>query len=182
MMYISYLFENKGEEIHVVDLDQAVYGTPNPMQTSNNFMEIQKKNKKHGKHESTNVYAEEMKGGGFQSIYDISKINTPVDKRTIKILIQNKEDFEEELDIAMKTGDTEDEERITGEIEKLQKVLNTVSFGGKGKTDKPEIERIRQRIQRAVKDAINNIKDKNPALGKYLSEHIKTGEYCSYIG
>jgi DNA-binding NarL/FixJ family response regulator len=68
-----------------------------------------------------------------------------------------------------------------GEIEKLKKVLNTVSFKGKGKTDKPEIERARQRIQRAVKDAINNIKDKNPALGKYLSEHIKTGEYCSYI-
>ncbi len=182
MYYISYLFKYKGKKVHVVDLDQAIYGTPNPMQTSNNFMEIQKKNKKHGKHESTNVYAEGMKGDGFQSIYDISKINTPVDKRTIKILIQNKEDLDIELDSAIHSGDTEDVERVQGKLEKLKKVLNIISFRGKGKTDKPERERARQRIQRAIKDAIGNIKDKNPALGKYLSEHVKTGEYCSYIG
>jgi hypothetical protein len=181
MYYISYLFKYKGKKVHVVDLDQAIYGTPNPMQTSNNFMEIQKKNKKHGKHESTNVYAEGMKGDGFQSIYDISKINTPVDKRTIKILIQNKEDLDIELDSAIHSGDTEDVERVQGKLEKLKKVLNIISFRGKGKTDKPERERARQRIQRAIKDAIGNIKDKNPALGKYLSEHVKTGEYCSYL-
>ena len=65
---------------------------------------------------------------------------------------------------------------------KLKKVLNFVSFGGKGKTDKPQIENVRTGIFNHIKRAINNIKDKNPTLGEYLSEHIETGEYCTFTG
>ena len=82
----------------------------------------------------------------------------------------------------MQTGDTEDENRITGKIERLKKVLNMVSFGGKGKTEKPEISNARTRIKNNIKGAIKNINDQNPTLGEYLSEHIKTGEYCTFTG
>ena len=180
MSYISYLLKNKGEEFHVITLDQAVHGTPHQAQISDKNTEIQKK--KEGRYKSTNVYAEEMGDSDTQDNFEISKAENYIDPKVIPELLQMKEDLEEQLEGAMKTGVTEDEERIQGEIEKLKKALNTVSFKGNSKTDKPEIERARQRIQRAVKDAINNIKDKNPTLAKYLSEHIKTGEYCTYIG
>ncbi len=180
MMYISYLFESKGEKFHVFTLDQAVYGTPHQIQISDKFTETQKK--KDGKHTSTNVYAEEMKGSGVQDNFEISKIKTSVDRKTIKDLLQQQEELKKELDNVMQTGDTEDEKRITGEIEKLKKVLNMVSFGGKGKTEKPEISNARTRIKNNIKGAIKNINDQNPTLGEYLSEHIETGEYCTFTG
>ncbi len=91
-----------------------------------------------------------------------------------------KETLEEELEGAMKTGDTEDEERIQGEIVRLKKTLNIISFKGKGKADSPEIEKARQRIQRVIKDAIDNINKHNPSLSKLLNGSIKTGVYCSF--
>ena len=178
MDFISYLFKNKEEEFHVIELDQAVHGTPHQSQDSEKHIEIQKK--KEGKHTSTNVYAEEMKSSGAQDNFEMSKIENHIDPKVIPQLLQMKETLEEELEGAMKTGDTEDEERIQGEIEKLKKILNTISFKGKGKEDNPEIEKARQRIQRVIKDAIDNINKHNPSLSKLLNGSIQTGVYCSF--
>ena len=178
MEFISYLFKNKEEEFHVIELDQAVHGTPHQSQVSEKHIEIQKK--KEGKHTNTNVYAEEMKSSGAQDNFEMSKIENHIDPKVIPQLLQMKETLEEELEGAMKTGDTEDEERIQGEIEKLKKILNTISFKGKGKEDNPEIEKARQRIQRVIKDAIDNINKHNPSLSKLLNGSIKTGVYCSF--
>jgi leucine dehydrogenase len=58
MSFISYLFKNKGEEFHVIELDQAVCGIPHQSQFSSQQSEVHKK--KDGKYISTNIYAEEM--------------------------------------------------------------------------------------------------------------------------
>ncbi|HIF02903.1 MAG TPA: hypothetical protein EYQ84_06230 [Nitrospinaceae bacterium] len=180
MSFISYLFTNKGKEFHVIELDHAVCKIPHQSQFSNKCSEIHKK--KEGKYISTNVYAEEMKNSGDQDNFEMSKIENHIDPKAIPKLLQMEEALKEELEGAMKTGDTENEERLQGEIEALKKALNLVSFGGKGKTDKPQIENVRTGIFNHIKRAINNIKDKNPTLGEYLSEHIKTGEYCTFTG
>jgi hypothetical protein len=178
MSYISYLYKKENQEFHVVDLDQLVSSTSSFLGTGK-YMETTKKIR--GKHVQVNVLAEETKGKGSQSIYDISKINTPVDKKTIAILIKKKTDLEIELDKVMLSGDTEDEKRIQGEIEQLKKALNIISFSGRGKRDSPEIEKTRQRVQRCIADAIANIKKNNEHLGNYLKRHIKTGEFCRYL-
>jgi len=196
MSFISYLFKNKGEKFHVSKLDQAVYGIPHQSQFSNQPSEIHKK--KEGKYISTNVHAEEMKNSGAKDNFEMSqskgmkkfgvldnvemsKIENHIDPKVIPQLLQMKEALEVELERATQTGDTESQKKLQGEKERLKKALNIVSFRGKGKTDKLQIENARTGIFNNIKDAINNIKDKNPNLAKHLSEHVKTGEYCSYI-
>jgi hypothetical protein len=196
MSFISYLFKNKGEEFHVIELDQAVCGIPHQSQFSNQPSEIHKN--KEGKYISTNVHAEEMKNSGAKDNFEMSqskgmkrfgvldnfemsKIENHIDPKVIPQLLQMEEALEEELEGATQAGDTESQKKLQGEKERLKKALNIVSFRGKGKTDKPQIENARTGIFNNIKDAINNIKDKNPNLAKHLSEHVKTGEYCSYI-
>jgi hypothetical protein len=99
----------------------------------------------------------------------------------LKALLDHKALLEEKLDEAKISNNREEIETSEDNLEKYKKALNIVSFRGKGKTDKPEIVNVRTGIFNHIKKAINNIKDKNPTLAKHLSEHIKTGEYCSYI-
>ena len=196
MSFISYLFKNKGEEFHVIELNQAVCGIPHQSQFSSQQSEVPKK--KDGKYISTNVHAEEMKNSGAKDNFEMSqskgmkkfgvldnvemsKIENHIDPKAIPKLLQMKEALEVELERATQTGDTENQEKFQGELEQLKRALNIVSFRGKGKTDKPEIVNVRTGIFNHIKKAINNIKDKNPTLAQHLSEHVKTGEYCSYI-
>ena len=179
MSFISYLFNNKGEKFHVIKLDQAVYGISHQSQLSNQTSETHKK--KEGKYISTNVHAEEMINSGAKDNFEMSKIENHIDPKVIPQLLQMEEALEVELKGAMQAGDTESQKKLQGEKERLKKALNLVSFRGKGKTDKPEIVNVRTGIFNHIKKAINNIKDKNPTLAKHLSEHVKTGEYCSYI-
>lgn len=171
MSYISHLFKNKGEKFHVVELERLVYGALDPIQYHGRLAIIG---------HQVDMNTEEVRCADNTTINDIGKMDSYISPKDLKTLLDNKASLELELNEAINTNDIESKERIEDELERLRKAMNIVSFAGKGRSNKPEIERFRQRIQRTIKDAIDNINDKNPNLGQHLSNRIKTGEFCFY--
>jgi hypothetical protein len=178
MSYLSHLFKNKGKKFHVVELERLVYGTPSTAQFQ---VKSAITTKKIGnKYKQVDLASEDTKNSVNTSIGDMRKIESHINPKDLRTLLDHKTSLELELDEAINTSDIEEKERIEDELMRLKKALNIVSFAGKGKSNKPETDKFRQRIQRTIKSAIDNINNNNPKLGQLLSDHINTGEFCFY--
>ena len=106
------------------------------------------------------------------------KVMTEDDLKKIKEEIKS---LDKVLKEAIRTGDKEKGEEISGEIEKYESFISANTFNGKIKTTTQlEIEKARQNVRKAIKAAINNIKKKNKVLGAHLDNCIHTGKFCSY--
>ena len=180
MSYISHLYRNKGEKFHVIKLDQIVHKVQASIDYKSSHAEINTVQVK-GKFVQGDFALEAFKNADDTSITGFHEGEKNLSKKQLKALLDHKALLEEKLDEAKISNNREEIETSEDNLEKCKKALNFVSFRGKGKTDKPQIENVRTGIFNHIKKAINNINDKNPTLAKHLSEHIKTGEYCSYI-
>jgi len=180
MSYISHLYRNKGEKFHVIKLDQIVHKVQASIDYKSSHAEINTVQVK-GKFVQGDFALEAFKNADDTSITGFHEGEKNLSKKQLKALLDHKALLEEKLDEAKISNNREEIETSEDNLEKYKKALNIVSFRGKGKTDKPEIVNVRTGIFNHIKKAINNIKDKNPTLAKHLSEHVKTGEYCSYI-
>ncbi|MBC8151119.1 MAG: hypothetical protein H8E97_07510 [Bacteroidetes bacterium] len=180
MSYISHLYRNTGEKFHVIKLDQIVHKVQASIDYKSSHAEINTVQVK-GKFVQGDLALEAFKNADDTSITGFHEGEKNLSKKELKALLDHKALLEEKLDEAKISNNREEIETSEDNLEKCKKALNIVSFRGKGKTDKPEIKKAREKIFNNIKYAINNIKDKNPTLAQHLSEHVKTGEYCSYI-
>jgi hypothetical protein len=180
MSYIHILFDNNDKSFHVVELDQMVAGKPQipeDLQREYEYMGTDIENPKEINVDKFLTVQEQ----GIEVKKGVKGIESGITPKQIKNLLIYKESLEKELEGAIRSGDLEYEKKLQGDLNTMKKYLNMISFNGNIKTIKPETNRVRQRVQRCIADAITNIKKNNEHLGNHLKQHIKTGEFCRYI-
>jgi hypothetical protein len=71
--------------------------------------------------------------------------------------------------------------RARQEMEFLVAELSrAVGLGGRDRRAASHAERARLNASRAIRAAMANLAEANPALGRHLAATIRTGRYCSY--
>jgi hypothetical protein len=72
--------------------------------------------------------------------------------------------------------------RLREEADVLAQQLAAASgIGGRARRTGSAIERARSTATKGVRGAIRTIERGNPALGRYLAAHVRTGYLCVYI-
>jgi non-specific serine/threonine protein kinase len=91
-------------------------------------------------------------------------------------------DLRDELQEAETFNDVGRVERLRAEIDFLtQELTNAVGLGGRHRKAASQAERARVNVTRTLRAALGKIAESHPALGRYLSNTIRTGLYCSYV-
>jgi non-specific serine/threonine protein kinase len=71
--------------------------------------------------------------------------------------------------------------RARQELEVLvAELARAVGLGGRDRRAAAHAERARLNATRAIRAAMANLAEANPALGRHLSLTVRTGRYCSY--
>lgn len=63
----------------------------------------------------------------------------------------------------------------------LRELSRAVGLGGRERRSGSASERARVSVTRAVRHAMSQIREHNPALGEHLDRAIRTGTYCAYL-
>jgi hypothetical protein len=63
----------------------------------------------------------------------------------------------------------------------VQELGRAVGLGGRNRRAASHAERARLNASRAIRSAMANLAEANPALGRHLSSTIRTGRYCAYL-
>ena len=62
----------------------------------------------------------------------------------------------------------------------VAELARAVGLGGRDRRAASHAERARLNASRAIRAAMANLAEANPALGRHLAATIRTGRYCSY--
>jgi tetratricopeptide (TPR) repeat protein len=91
-------------------------------------------------------------------------------------------EIEDDLEEARVFGDTARIEQATAERDFLARELSrAVGLGGRDRRAGAAAERARASVTRAVRHAMERIRDRHPPLGAHLDRAIRTGTYCVYV-
>ena len=91
-------------------------------------------------------------------------------------------EIDEDLDDARLTGDSGRVSQAEAERDFLIRELSrAVGLGGRDRRAGSTSERARVSVTRAIRHAMNRIRQHNPALGDHLDRTIRTGTYCVYL-
>ncbi len=92
------------------------------------------------------------------------------------------EELREELETAECFHDPDRSAKVQAEIDFLTNELSAaLGLNGRDRKAASVAERARLNVTKAIKATLNKISQNHPALGYYLSTHIKTGIFCSYM-
>jgi hypothetical protein len=152
LRYIHRLLQVPGVEVHVLDLEAlGLPGGARPPEPTGDDL-----------HVST---------GPRQPIVDDAA------RRRYQLRI---EDLRDQIEEAEATNDPERAARAREELDRLMEELAT-TFGSRGsRSYADETERARVNVYRAIRKAIEKIREEDPSLGHHLDHDIRTGTYCSY--
>jgi hypothetical protein len=90
-------------------------------------------------------------------------------------------ELESELAEAEEWNDPERASRLRDEIDLLARELgSSVGLGGRDRKAASNAERARVNVTRAIRSAVDRIKEHSAELGSHLSVTVRTGTYCSY--
>jgi hypothetical protein len=91
-------------------------------------------------------------------------------------------ELQEELDMAERFHDLDHVAKVQAEIDFLTNELSAaIGLNGRDRKAASVAERARLNVTKAIKATLNKISQTHPALGHYLTTHIKTGIFCSYM-
>jgi hypothetical protein len=91
-------------------------------------------------------------------------------------------EIEEDIDEARAMGDAEREAQAETERDFLiRELCRAIGLGGRDRRAGSASERARVAVTRAVRSAMNRIREHNPRLGEHLGRTIRTGTYCAYL-
>jgi hypothetical protein len=77
--------------------------------------------------------------------------------------------------------DSEAASRARGEREALASELSrALGLGGRDRRASAASERARINVQRRIRDVMRRVGEHDPALGRYLEMHVKTGVFCCF--
>jgi hypothetical protein len=90
-------------------------------------------------------------------------------------------ELESELAEAEEWNDPERTSRLRDEMDFLARELGSaVGLGGRDRKAASSAERARVNVTRAIRSALDRIKEHSAELGSHLAVTIRTGTYCSY--
>ena len=166
--YLAYLLRYPGTEFHALDL--GAHGT-RPEASDD---------KAGPSAAGLSMSAEELEASGIHvgNLGDAGEILDDQAKAAYKARLR---ELREELEEAKEFGNVERAARAEEEIDALIAELSRgVGLGGRRRRAGSATERARQRAKKGIKTAIDRIARNDPALGRMLSQRIRTGIYCSY--
>jgi hypothetical protein len=155
LLYIAHLLANPGKEFHVVDLVGFA----------------------HGEH----CYVANGQAGTGLSSGLHSDAGPALDASSKTSYRERLRDLREELDEAISIGDSGKTAKVHEEIAFLSRELaRAVGLGGRDRRVSSEAERARLRVTNVIRSAIRKTAKQHPALGRYLSNSLRTGNFCSF--
>ena len=159
--YVALLLSNPNKDIHVLDLVTA--------ETSDAAIAT-----------SLNMPGHELAEEGMRLARET--VGQPIlDDEAIRQIRDEYQELRQELVWAKQTEDTEREAKVTEEMEQLVRELSSsTGLGGRPREFSDEGERARIRVQKQVTNALERIRQNDPALYSHLHAAIRTGFECSY--
>jgi tetratricopeptide (TPR) repeat protein len=91
------------------------------------------------------------------------------------------QDLDAERNDAIDANDLERAARAEAEMDTLTEQLTAAyGLGGRARTADNPTERVRKAVANRIKDSLRRISEQHPALGRHLTNAVRTGTYCSY--
>jgi tetratricopeptide (TPR) repeat protein len=160
LRYLAALLANPGREFHVIDLEGQRQA------------------------EVTAATARSVRWSGsgeLEARSDLGDAGAMLDATAKAAYKARLEDLQSELSEAESFNDLARVGRAKEEIDFLTRELaRAVGLGGRDRRAASHAERARLNVTRAIRAAMGNLSQANPALGQHLSSTIRTGRYCSY--
>lgn len=92
------------------------------------------------------------------------------------------DDLREELEQAQQLNDLGRADKLLEEIDFIRaEVAAAVGLRGRDRKHASHAERARLAVTKAIKGALNSIRQNDPELGRHLSSSIQTGYFCAYL-
>jgi hypothetical protein len=112
---------------------------------------------------------------------DVREGDTPFDERARRDYEQRIQTLQEEIESAETMNDLLRAEQLNAELDQLTDHLSrALGLGGRlRKTSRP-VERARAAVTWRIRSAIRKIEAAHPALGRHLTNTVRTGTFCSY--
>jgi hypothetical protein len=158
LRHLARLLAHPGQEFHVVDLE-AAEGPPGP------------------------AVGPGGRGGGGEVVVrpDLGDAGVLLDAAAKAAYKARIDELRAELEQAEGWNDPGRAARARQELEVLvAELARAVGLGGRDRRAAAHAERARLNATRAIRAAIANLAEANPALGRHLSLTVRTGRYCSY--
>ena len=159
MHYIAWLLRHPGQEFAA----QALVAAIEPASNSSQIVS-------------------ESAGGAYTTIArGLGDAGAPLDATAKAQYRRRLEDLREELEQALQLNDPGRADKARGEIEFIQAEISAaVGLRGKDRKTASHAERSRLAVTKAIKAALNGIRNADPELARHLTVSIQTGYFCAY--
>lgn len=186
--YIAYLLNSPGKDVHVFEMMNSVTGntlgeekdyTSNTsvpqLKETRDYRDLTKLlSKKDSIVDMAQDQLEEDEGLSISKMY----INDPEARSNKKLIEDQLEELEDNLEQAKERGIQEEIEEIEERVKKWKAALKVYE---EQKTN-PELDKARKNIGKAIKDGIEDIRKKTlHGLAKHLEQRIQKGTTCVYM-
>ncbi|MGZ4617860.1 MAG: ATP-binding protein [Frankiaceae bacterium] len=119
-------------------------------------------------------------GAGFEQDTAMGA-DTVLDEQAVRTYRRRLESLQVELDAADATGDVARSARVQSERDALVAALARArGLGGRPRRLGDAGERARKAVTARIRDSLNRIQARHPALGEHLRQSIVTGTCCAY--
>jgi len=113
---------------------------------------------------------------------DVPSPDLLVDRQALDAYRRRVEDLRDQIEEADRNGDDERASRAREELEYLVEEIGRVTGrGGSPRARAGETERARVNVTRAIRKAIERIREQDRSLGHHLDHDIRTGTFCIYL-
>ena len=100
-----------------------------------------------------------------------------LDDQAIREYQERIDEIEDQIDIALSTGN---EERVAELIEEKEMLRDELGYSGTGDREKDSLDKHRKTVQKSISRGVDKISEAHEVLGTHLEESIDTGFFCSY--
>jgi hypothetical protein len=106
---------------------------------------------------------------------------TPAPDERARIAYRRRlEDLREQLEDAERFGDIGRTDALQGEMDAIASEL-AAAYGLRGARTRSGAERVRKAVTKCIRDQIAKIARADEALGRHLTNAIRTGTFCAYL-
>jgi TolB-like protein/tetratricopeptide (TPR) repeat protein len=111
----------------------------------------------------------------------LSDADMVIDAKARRAYEQRIRDLRDAIDEAESMNDLERADRTKQELDQMvEHLAKTMGLGGRTRKSNAPAERARAAVTWRIRSAIRKIDTAHPALGRHLSNAIRTGTFCSY--
>jgi tetratricopeptide (TPR) repeat protein len=162
--YVAYLLAHPGQEFAVQDLVSAIEGAGGSCSAG-----------------GTNKGANQRHRAGTVAL-DLGDAGLGLDARA-KVEYQRRlTELQEELELAERDNDLGRAAKVRHELDFIRhQIVTSVGLRGRDRKVASHAERARQMVTKAIKSALQRIRQADPEMGRHLGLSIQTGYFCAYV-